>query len=72
TEAKEKNIMAATGKLLLQTSTAAVNPLAVLVLPADKMTHYEQELQGINICVIGFQWQEEKAVFSGLEKIRFD
>ncbi|MEN6423702.1 MAG: hypothetical protein ABFD76_17315 [Smithella sp.] len=72
TEAKEKNIMAATGKLLLQTSTAAVNPLAVLVLPADNMTHYEQELQGINICVIGFQWQEEKAVFSGLEKIRFD
>lgn len=72
TEAKEKNIMAATGKLLLQTSTAAVNPLAVLVLPADKMTHYEQELQGINICVIGFQWQEEKAIFSGLEKIRFD
>jgi len=72
TDAKEKSIMAATGRLLLQTSAAAVNPLPVLVLPEDTVNQYEQELQSTNIAVIGFQWQEEKAVFSGLEKIRFD
>lgn len=72
TDAKEKNIMAATGKLLLQTSTAAVHPLPVLVLPVEKTAHYEQELQGMNIGVVGFQWEEEKAVFCGLEMIGFD
>jgi hypothetical protein len=72
TDAKEKSVLAAAGKLLLQTSAAAVNPLPVLVLPEDKMSHYEPDLSKINISVIGFHWQEEKAVFSGLEKIRFD
>jgi hypothetical protein len=71
TDSKEKNIYAATCKLLLQTSAAALNPFPVLVLPEDKMSHYEQELQRINISVIGFHWQEEKAVFKGLEKIKF-
>jgi hypothetical protein len=28
-------------------------------------------LQRINISVIGFHWQEEKVVFSGLDKIKF-
>jgi len=50
---------------------AAVNPLPVLVLPKDKMNYYEPELRRINISAVGFHWQEEKAVFSGLEKIRF-
>jgi len=71
TDSKEKSVMAATGKLLLQTSVAAVNPLPVLVLPKDKMNYYEPELRRINISAVGFHWQEEKAVFSGLEKIRF-
>ena len=34
------------------------------------MSH-AQELRRINISVIGFHWQEEKVVFSGLEKIKF-
>jgi len=34
------------------------------------MSHYEQELRRINISVIGFRWQEEKVVFTGLEKIK--
>jgi hypothetical protein len=71
-DAKEKNVLAAAGKLLLQTSAAAVNPLPVLILPEDKINRYEPELRRINISVIGFHWQEEKAVFSGLEKIRFE
>jgi hypothetical protein len=71
TDAKEKSIMAATGRLLLQTSAAAVNPLPVLVIPEDKISHYEPDLRRINISVIGFHWQEEKAVFSGLHEIRF-
>jgi hypothetical protein len=70
TDTKEKSVLAAAGKLLLQTSAAALNPLPVLVLPEDKMSHYEQELKRINISVLGFRWQEEKVIFSGLEKIK--
>jgi hypothetical protein len=47
-----------------------VSPSHFLVLPEDKMSHYEQELKRINISVLGFHWQEEKVVFSGLEKIK--
>lgn len=69
TDAKEKSILAAAGKLLLQTSAAAVNPLPVLVLPEYRLGHYEQELMRLNIAVIGFHWQNEKAVFQGFEKL---
>jgi hypothetical protein len=69
TDAKEKNILAATGKLILQTSFAAINPLPVLVLPEYRLSYYEQELKRINVSVIGFHWQNEKAVFQGLGKI---
>jgi hypothetical protein len=71
TDTKENNVLAAAAKLLLQTSAAALNPLPVLVLPEDKVNCYAQELQRINISIIGFRWQEEKIVFSGLEKIKF-
>jgi hypothetical protein len=70
TDTKEKNMLAAAAKLILQTSAAAVNPLPVIVLPEEKMIHYEQELKRINISVIGFRWQDEKVIFSGLEKIK--
>ena len=70
TDTKEKNVLAAAAKLLLQTSAAALNPLPVLVLPEDKISHYAEEFQRINISVIGFCWEEEKVVFSGLEKIK--
>ena len=69
TDSKEKNVMAAVGKLLLQTSGAAVNPQPVLVMPEDKISHYAPELQVINISAIGFSWEEEKAVFPGINKI---
>jgi hypothetical protein len=72
TDTKEKNILAAIGKLLLQTSSAALNPLPVLILPEEKISHYEQELKRINISVMGFHWREEKVAFSGLEKIKLD
>jgi hypothetical protein len=71
TDAKEKNIFAATGKLLLQTSDAALRPHPVLVMPEDKIIHYAEEFQRINISAVGFHWQEEKVIFSGLEKIKF-
>jgi hypothetical protein len=70
TDTKEKNMLAAAAKLLLQTSAAALNPLPVLVLPENKMSHYGEELKRINISVVGFHWQEEKVIFSGLEKIK--
>jgi len=69
TDAKEKNVMAAAGRLMLQTSAGALNPLPVLVLPDDIMNHYKSDLRRIHICVIGFHWQDTQAVFSGLEKI---
>ncbi len=71
TDTKEKNVLAAAAKLLLQTSADAGNPLPVLVLPEDKMNNYEQALQKINIFVTGFRWEEEKVVFPDLEKIDF-
>lgn len=71
TDSKEKNIMAAAAKLMLQTSVAAVNPVPVLVLPEAEMSHYEPDFRRINISVIGFHWQENKVVFSGLDKIKF-
>ncbi|MFA5322245.1 MAG: hypothetical protein WC373_06170 [Smithella sp.] len=70
TDTKEKSVLAAAAKLLLQTSAAALHPLPVLVLPEDQMSHYAEELKRINIFVIGFHWQEEKVIFSGLEKIK--
>jgi len=69
TDAKEKSILAAAGKLLLQTSVTAVNLLPVLVLPDYRLSYYGQELKRLNVSVIGFHWQNEKAVFSGLEKL---
>jgi hypothetical protein len=65
-------VLAAAAKLILQTSSAAVNPLPVLVLPEDKINSYAQELHRINISIIRFRWQDEKVIFSGLEKIRFE
>jgi hypothetical protein len=49
-----------------------VSPSHFLVLPEDKANYYAQELQRINISIIGFRWQEEKVVFSGLERIKID
>ena len=71
TDTKEKSVLATAGKLILQTSAAAVNPLPVLVLPEDKVDSYAKELRRINISILGFHWQEERVVFSGLEKIKF-
>jgi len=71
TDTKEKNVLAAAAKLLLQTSVDAGSPLPILVLPEDKMNNYEQELQKINISVTSFRWEGEKVVFPDLEKIDF-
>jgi hypothetical protein len=68
TDAKEKSNLAAAGKLLLRTSAASPNPLPVLVLPEYRLNFYEQELKRLNVFVVGFHWQNEKAVFQGLEK----
>lgn len=65
-------MFAAVGKLLMQTSDTALKPHPVLVMPEDKIMHWADELQRNNIAIIGFSWQEKKAVFSGLEKITID
>jgi hypothetical protein len=69
TDTKEKSVLAASARLLLQTSAVAVHPRPVLVLPQEAVSRYEQELKRINISVIGFHWQALKVIFSGLDKI---
>lgn len=71
TDSKENSLFAAAGKLLLQTSDAAIRPHPVLVMPEDKISHYADELQRNNVAVIGFRWQEDKVVFSGMQNIKF-
>ncbi|MGB5217668.1 MAG: hypothetical protein WBN66_05170 [Smithella sp.] len=71
TDTKGKSVMAAVGQLLVQTSAAAVKPMPILVLPPETISHYEHELQRMNIVVIGFLWQKEKVTFPKLEKMTF-
>ena len=69
TDAKEKNVLAAVAKLILQASIPAVTPVPVLVVPEDKADIYARQMNRLNISLAGFQWQGAKIVFSGLDKI---
>ena len=67
---KEKSVMAAAGKLLLQSTADEGNPLPIMVLPEDGINAYTQELQKINISVIGYRLEGEQIIFPDLEKIK--
>ena len=67
---KEKSVMAAAGKLLLKSTADEGNPLPIMVLPEDGINAYTQELQKINISVIGYRLEGEQIIFPDLEKIK--
>jgi len=67
---KEKSVMAAAGKLLLKSTVDEGNPLPIMVLPEDGINAYTQELQKINISVIGYRLEGEQIIFPDLEKIK--
>ena len=67
---KEKSVMAAAAKLLLQSVADEGSPLPILVLPEDGINAYTQELQKINISVIGYRLEGEQIIFPDLGKIK--
>jgi hypothetical protein len=70
TDQKEKNILAAAAKLLLQTTSAEGNSLPILVLPEEKIIPYAPMLQKIGITVLGFRLEDDRIIFPDLGKIR--
>ena len=70
TDNKEKNILAAAAKLLLQTTGDEGNSLPILVLPEEKIIPYAQMLQKIGITVLGFRLEDDRIIFPDLGKIR--
>lgn len=72
TDAREKEVLAAAAKLLLQTASDRGNPKLILILPEEKVTTYSQILQKLGITVTGFYWDGDKIIFPELEKIKLD
>jgi hypothetical protein len=69
---KESSVMAAAAKLLLQRAADEGNPLPILVLPEEGINTYAQELQKIDIFVIGYRLDGERIIFPDLGKIKLD
>ena len=69
---KEKSVMAAAAKLLLQSATNEGSSLPIMVLPEEGINIYAQELQKINIPVIGYRLEGERIIFPDLGKIKLD
>ena len=69
---KEKSVLAAAGKLLLQSAADDGGSLQIMVLPEDGINTYAQELEKINISVIGYRLEGERIIFPDLGKIKLD
>jgi hypothetical protein len=69
---KEKSVMAAAAKLLLQSTADEGSPLPIMVLPEDGINTYAQELEKINISAIGYRLEGERIIFPDLGKIKLD
>ena len=69
---KEKSVMAAAAKLLLHCKADEGGSLPIMVLPEDGINAYSQELQKINISVIGYRLEGERIIFPDLGKIKLD
>jgi len=63
TDLRERNVLAAVGKLIFQTTVGALNPLPVLVLPEERREHFTRKLRRINISTMGFHWKQDQAFF---------
>ncbi len=69
---REISVMAAAAKLLLQSTAFEGSPLPIMVMPEDGINIYAQELEKINISVIGYRLEEERIIFPDLGKIKLD
>ena len=72
TDCREKNILAAAGKLFLLAANEDDNPLLFLVVPEDMINSCVVMLQKINIGIIGFRLEEERIIFPDLRKFKLD
>lgn len=69
---EEKSVMAAAGKLMLLSAADEGSSLPIMVLPEDGINTYAQELEKINIAVIGYRLEGERIIFPDLGKIKLD
>ncbi len=69
---KEQSVLAAAGKLLLQSAADKGNALPIMVLSEDGINAYGQKLEKINIAVIGYRLEGERIIFPDLGKIKLD
>lgn len=73
TDTREKNILAAAAKLLLQAAEPEGKPLPVLILPEKAADTYSRVLQKIGVTAVSFRTEGEKIIFPDLEgKMRLD
>ena len=68
----EKSVMAAAGKLLLQTAADDGSSAPIMVLPEDGINTYAQELEKVSISVVGYRLEEGRIIFPDLGKIKLD
>lgn len=71
-DGREKNVLAAAAKLLLQKSARDGHPLAILVMPEAYVTKYVQPLRRISVDVLGYRTEGEKIIFPDLGRIKID
>jgi hypothetical protein len=72
TDTRERSILAAAARLLMQACAEAEKSLLVLVMPEDKINQYQHVLRQMGIAVIGFRLEEDGIIFPDLRKIRLD
>jgi hypothetical protein len=72
TENKEKSVLAAAAKLLLQTTNNESNCFPILILPEEMIITYAQMMKKIGIDIIGYHVEEDRITFPDLGKIKLD
>jgi len=69
---REKSVLAAAAKLLLEKSTRGGHPRAILVLPEEEANRYAEPMRRISIEVFGYRPEGEKILFPDLDLAGFD
>ncbi len=69
---REKSVLAAAAKLLLEKSTRGGHPRAVLILPEEEAKRYAEAMRRISIEVFSYRLEGEKILFPDLDRAGFD
>ena len=69
---REKSVLAAAAKLLLEKSTRGGHPRAILVLPEEEANRYAEPMRRISIEVFSYRLEGEKILFPDLDRAGFD